>query len=270
MKIGAVYSVFNSEELLEKSIESIKDSVDFIALVYQVKSNYGKINNNALKVVEDLYKRKMVNQIYRYEPYVLENDLKVSGIFNTLKKRNLGLEVCRDMDCTHFLSMDCDEFYIKEEFEKAKEIIKQGDYDSSFCQMETYYKYPTCQLRPQWAGYFVPFLYKIRKGIAHEFIENWDTDLFVDNCRRQEKGNHYVFSRNELQMHHYSYLRKDIRSKYENTEYTTLLNPEWINKIENDYKQFNLKNNSEVSILKSDGLDKSEFRIVDNQFNIEL
>ena len=73
MKIGAVYSVFNSEELLEKSIESIKDSVDFIALVYQVKSNYGKINNNALKVVEDLYKRKRVNQIYRYEPYVLEN-----------------------------------------------------------------------------------------------------------------------------------------------------------------------------------------------------
>lgn len=34
-KIGAIYNVFDSEELLKQSIESIKSIVDYIVIVYQ-------------------------------------------------------------------------------------------------------------------------------------------------------------------------------------------------------------------------------------------
>lgn len=34
-KIGVIYNVFDSEELLKQSIESIKSIVDYIVIVYQ-------------------------------------------------------------------------------------------------------------------------------------------------------------------------------------------------------------------------------------------
>ena len=35
MKIGACYMVFDGEELLEFSIKSIRNSIDFISVTYQ-------------------------------------------------------------------------------------------------------------------------------------------------------------------------------------------------------------------------------------------
>ena len=51
MKISASYNVFDGEELLEKSISSIRDSVDFISVVYQTISNFG---NNCSPDLEDI------------------------------------------------------------------------------------------------------------------------------------------------------------------------------------------------------------------------
>jgi len=270
MKVGAVYSLFNSEELVEGSIKSIRSSVDFIAIVYQTKSNFGNSYQLGKSVAKDLLSRGLVDKILPFEPFVFHQDIKMSGVFNTIKKRNIAQRLARQNGCTHFLSLDCDEFYLTEQLDNAIKIVKEGDYDSSFCQMETYYKYPECQLVPKWEGYYVPFLYKIRDNIEHTFFDDWDKELFVDNCRRQEVGKKYVFKRDELEMHHFSYLRKDIRNKYENTEYSTLLNPDWINQMEESYNNFDIEKDSSVSILKSDGIEPSKFKIVSNQFNIKI
>ena len=40
MRLGASYSVFDSEELLEYSIKSIRKNVDYISVVYQTVSNH--------------------------------------------------------------------------------------------------------------------------------------------------------------------------------------------------------------------------------------
>jgi hypothetical protein len=40
-KLGAAYNVFDGEELLLRSIESIRPVVQFVAVVYQTTSNFG-------------------------------------------------------------------------------------------------------------------------------------------------------------------------------------------------------------------------------------
>ena len=41
MKLGISYNLFDGEELLEKSINQIRNLVDYISVVYQITSNYG-------------------------------------------------------------------------------------------------------------------------------------------------------------------------------------------------------------------------------------
>jgi len=269
MKIGAYYSVFNGEELLEHSIKSIFNNVEFIVVFYQTTSNYGNTNKELLTTISYLKNKYPTIKFIEFTPHITE-ELLVSGIFNNLHKRNLGLEECRKNNCTHFLGLDADEFYKEDELKNAINIIKEGDYDSSFCEVEVYYNQPTCRLTPKMERYFFPFLYKIRPNTSHELDDNWDKNLFVDNCRRMKKGKEYVFTRKELEMHHFSYVRKNIRSKYKNISYTTLLNPKWIDKMERDYNNFDLNSSPEVSILMADGIKKSQYEIVNNHFNIKI
>ena len=42
MKVGISYNLFDGEELLEASIKSVRDNVDYISIVYQTESNFGK------------------------------------------------------------------------------------------------------------------------------------------------------------------------------------------------------------------------------------
>ena len=270
MKVGAVYNFFNCEELLEASIRSIREAVDFVGISYQTISHYGNKNLIAHKVAKDLLEKGLVDRINAYSPFIFHQDIRMSGVFNSLKKRNVDMKIARQEGCTHFLGLDCDEFYDHDKLTKAIQIVKEGDYDSAFCQMETYYKYPECQLYPKWEGYYVPLLYKIRDNIHHKFIENWDENMFVDNTRRQPMGKKYVFSRDEIVMEHFSYLRNDIGGKYQNTNYATELKKEWISQLVKDYNKFDIKKDKEVSVLMSDGIKKSKFKIVDNKYNIKL
>ena len=262
-----MYSVFNGEELLKSSILSIKESVDYIGVMYQTKSNYGNTNDNLNKEIDKLLKEGLIDEAIEYHPLEVE-DKMMSGTFNILKKRNMALDRCRELGCTHFLSLDTDEFYKKEEFARAVEIVKKHDLDSCFCEMKVYFKYPQCELTPDWRGYYVPFLYKIREGISHKFFDDWDENIFVDNCRRMEIGKSYIFSRNELEMHHYSYVRKDIRSKYVNTSFIEMLKKEGVDEMENSFKDY--KKGEVAKFLFSNGFQTSKVKLVDNYFNIKL
>ena len=60
MKLGISYNVFDSEELLEGSINQIKKLASFISVVYQKKSNYGNdCSDNLENVLFDLKDRDL-------------------------------------------------------------------------------------------------------------------------------------------------------------------------------------------------------------------
>lgn len=209
MKIGASYNIFDGLELLRKSIESIRHSVDYVCVVYQRVSNFGvPAAVNISDLLHDFVNAGLVDQILEYQPSTAK-----MGHGNEMAKRQIGLDMCKNAGCTHFISMDCDEFYKREEFDAAAKLVADGGYDSSACMMQTYYKEPIFALDPP-ETYYVPFLYKID---GRSFVMSAKWPVVADPTRKLEAKRFIALDRSLIEMHHYSYVRSDIRSKLRNS-----------------------------------------------------
>jgi len=210
MKVGISYNLFDGEELLESSIKSIRDNVEYISVVYQTISNFGNdCNEDLVSLLKSLKEEGLIDELYDYKP-----NLKAGGHFNEITKRNIGLFLSERNNCTHHMAMDSDEFYTSIQFINMKNEMKEGSYDSSACQMTTYYKEPIYRLEPK-EDYYVSLLFKIKPGRRYEI--NCPFPVLVDPTRRMEFGKFKVFEREDIEMHHMSYVRKDIRTKLTNS-----------------------------------------------------
>jgi hypothetical protein len=218
--LGVAYNVFDGEELLGGSIKTIRRFADYVVVIAQEVSNFGKTNNNLREQLSKLKNEGLIDQIHWYEPefeYNEDGSIKISnGIENEQKKRQIGLDLCKVYGCRVFSSMDADEFYDDAQYEYALKDFIDGGYNSSFCQMQTYYKKPTWKLSPP-ETYHVPLFYKIGcdTKFTFEFIPPYP--VTIDPSRRIKAGYSRIFERNEIEMHHFSYLREDIESKIRNS-----------------------------------------------------
>jgi len=209
MKLAAIYNVFDGEELLEQSINSIKECVDYIIVVYQTTSNFGVFNPDVEDTVINLYKKGLINE------YISYKTSPIGPQMNELNKKNIGLEKVKSLGYTHFMTMDCDEFYFKEEFNKAKEFIKTKDIDTSVCWIQNYHKIPEYRVIGLSEPYKVPFINKIYDNTqlvlgGEYFVSQIDPTRIVNTYH-----NPHLFDKKDILMHHYTTIRKDIRKKYE-------------------------------------------------------
>lgn len=259
MKLGVSYNLWNGEELLKASILSIRDSVDFISIIYQDKSNHNNKRNNLRPFLNSLLKEKLINEVYYYEP-----DLSLHPKENELNKRNLGLSLSRNERCTHHLSIDVDEFYNKQ-FNKAKKEIERNNINVSVCQMQTYYKHPTLQIIPP-EKYYVTFIFAINEQT--KFVLNLKNyPVLVDPSRYVPIGGSFkIFRRKELEMHHMSYVRKNIRFKMENAgAKCNYVND--IDKLVNHYENFK---KGDLAMFAGKKSVYHNLHKVSNQFNINI
>lgn len=187
--LAAIYNVWDDDHL-EASIKHIRPHVDEIIIVYQDISNKGEEYSPSLPEAD---------KIIKYEP-----DLSKKPAWNETRKRQIGLEAANS---THFLMMDCDEFY--QDFEKWK--IEAMKYDSSACKLFTYYKYPTHQLDPP-EEYFVPFIH--RKTPCKKMGGLYP--VFADPTRTVNPVGRFLKIEERI-MHHMSFIRKDIGKKFRNS-----------------------------------------------------
>lgn len=221
-KLGIAYNVFDGEELLPYSLQCVRDTAHYIVVVYQTTSNFGNKNKNLLPLLEQLQEQKLIDELIEYTPQLKmidENGNKVQkiGSINEQVKRNIGLEKCIENECGVFSSMDTDEMYLFEDYNKALKEFLDGGFDSSFCQMQTYYKRPDMIVSPP-ETYFVPLFYKIsgrRSKFRFEFIQ--DYQVVCDGTRMIKAGFPKMFTRDEIEMHHFSYVRNSLDSKVENS-----------------------------------------------------
>jgi len=216
MKLGISYNVFDGEELLKASAERMRLHADYISVVYQLKSNSGRpALEGLIDLLEDIRNAGIIDEIALYAP-----NLAITPALNEVQKRNIGLNLSRAHDCTHHLSMDTDEFYFTDQYANALFEIEMQGYDNTACQMQTYYKRPELRIVPP-EDYWVTFVTKIHKH--SEFKYNGYFPVLVDPTRRMNEGDIYCparfhgFKRSELEMHHMSYVRKDLRRKLENS-----------------------------------------------------
>jgi len=201
MKLAAIYNVWD-DELIEGSIRMICDHVDLIVIVYQDVSNFGE----AYSPAERLFRLQVDNHkifLVKYDPRI-----EMGGFLNETAKRNMGLDIARQKKCTHFLHMDCDEYY--EDFEAMKALYIRSGRDGSACRMRTYFKLPTLMMDPP-EDYYVPFIHKLDEDTVagHPYYQ-----VYVDPTRRINCRNVVIMPQ---PMHHYSWVRKDIMRKARNS-----------------------------------------------------
>lgn len=220
MILGVSFNIFDGMELLPYALKNIRPCVQHVSVVYQNTSNLGNISDfNALEALTTLKEKGLIDEIYLYVP-----NINLRGHGNELNKRNIGLSIAKRNGCTHFMSMDCDEFYKESELEFAKSVIEDDDYDTSACQMRTFYKSPTYSITPA-ESYFVPLISKIDE---RDFYLGVKWPIVADPTRKLEPKKLLSFTREKIEMYHYSYVRKNIRVKLNNSS----ANTNWKNKIE--------------------------------------
>ena len=230
MKLGVSYNLFDGEELLEGSIKQIRNHVDYISVVYQTVSNFGNpCNEELVPLLNKLKSEGLIDELFHYKP-----SANGGGHRNEITKRNVGLSLSVGEKCTHHMSMDADEYYTPEQFLFIKNKMLEGDYDSSYCQMRTYYKSWEYQLDPA-EDYYVSLIYKINNHSLYELGKQ--SPVLVDPTRRMESGKYIIFKRDEVEMHHGSYIRNNIRSKLDNSSASTNFKND-IEKIVNHYNNW--------------------------------
>lgn len=210
LKWGISYSVYDSEELLEKSLRSIRKQADYINVVYQTKSWYKEpCSKNLVDVLNHCKKLGLIDELIEYKP-----DFHLSAGKQELKKRNLGLKYAKMAHCDYFMPMDTDEFYFDTEIEKIKREICIKNITNSFC-LQKIYKSPTEQFVhiPKNA---VTLFCKI--NVFSKMKPDKNNIILVDPTRQI----HRIFNKKyqvflDIYMHHYSHLRKDLSKKLRNS-----------------------------------------------------
>jgi hypothetical protein len=228
-KYGVSYNLFDGEELLESSIKSIRGNVDYISVVYQTTSNFGHpCSDGLVPLLEKLKSEGLIDELFEYQPKINKG-----GHYNEIRKRNIGIILSEGAGCDYHMAMDSDEFYTDEQMKYVKKTLEEGGYDSSACQMTTYYKTSEYRLDPK-EEYYVSLFHKIKSGV--EYVLGHPFPVLVDPTRRVRPGNCKVFTREEVEMHHMSYIREDIRKKLQNSSASP--NFRDINKLVNYYESW--------------------------------
>lgn len=211
MKLGISYIVFDGEELLEFAIKSIRKEVDHISVVYQTTSYFGNESGSCLeRLLIELKKQGLVDETIHYE-----QDKSVHHKQNELRIRNIGLDASIRAGCSHHVSCDVDEFYKPEQFNFAKKFMYENDFDFSTVPMLYYYKKPTFLVWPP-QDLHVSFIHPVGNRYC---ISPKGFPLLMETTRQLKNFDKiYKFNREEIEMHHMSYVRKDIKKKFKNSD----------------------------------------------------
>jgi hypothetical protein len=249
MKLGISYNLFDGEELLESSIKSVRGSADHINVIYQKISNWGEpCSENLEDLLSDLVMKKLIDKIYCYSPK------KTSAGKNELHKRNIGLNIAKSRFCSHFLTMDCDEFYHQNQFDEAKKFIIANKIEASSCKFIDYIKQPTWQIQ-SYSQTYVPFITKI--NLLTQLSRKSYFPVLVDPTRKMNGDKKFkFFEASDLRMNHMWLVRNNLNKKFNNSSGKNYTQPEFIAQVL-DYQYPN-------KFLGSDVLE------VENVFNIKI
>lgn len=228
MKLAALYSVFNGEELLEKSIEQVSPHCDGVFIFYQETSNKGNKS--------DTIKLNVYNICLRSKAYSFKwsPNLNLNTKENERVKHQFMLDVVRELGFTHFFMAACDHYYLPSEFQKAKQKCEQSNYDVTFTAMYSYYKNPEWRLTPI-ENYYMPFICKVNSDTAIKRVSNYpikvDPSVQVTPCK-----NWYLFREPEIMLHHFTMIRTDIENKFKNAAASIRWTKEQVSEFISEYE----------------------------------
>lgn len=136
-----------------------------------------------------------------------------------VRKREQGRVACLQAGCSHFMSMDTDEFY---EAKQLRHILQtmlkggpDGQYQAALCKMRYYCKSARYELLPLDEGNFVSAIFVCNRLMPFRLACPYP--VLVDPTRRIDRLTRVkIFDRSECEMHHMSLVRRDIGRKFRN------------------------------------------------------
>ncbi len=205
LKLVAIFNVWNDYYLLRHAVDNIRQLVDGILIIASTKSNYGEVS----AIPKEWQNEELFVREPRYHiPLHSETD-----------KRNYGLEIAKSKGYTHFITMDSDEFYRPDEFLKAKEKVSRENLNGIVCPVVVYFKSPALTLGRDVT--LVPHIHKLTPTIRHEFNRGfpyaWHGSQIRIDPSRSLNINTGVSYMDDVEMHHYSWIRKDYHLKIRNS-----------------------------------------------------
>lgn len=240
MKLAAIYNIWDGEEWLEKSINSIREHVDVVICVSSLYSGWGEFYPGGLTKAQELKKRGLVDSHRKFDGSG-SNPQKIE-----INKRLRGLELAKEQGCTHFLYMDCDELYNPKQFAEARNMVDKNNYAATACSIQSYYKWK--YKAKNLDNYYVPFICKIFNSTTHARR----FPAYVDPTRGVKPNKpFYLFSSEEVVMHHHTWSRNDIKRKFNNSTAKMNGNNDHLLKTYNDIKEGFIMPDGNV-IVKSD------------------
>jgi len=201
MKLAAIYNVWDGVELLRGSMECLRGEVDLIVIVWQDVSNFGEEYSPEEELLRSAECGLRI-EMQKYTPG------KIGGAINEICKRNIGLDIAKRNGCTHFLHLDCDEYY--KDFAGAKQQYLNSGAGGSVCKIYTYFKHMHLRCETE-DGYFVPFIHALRPDTIAGVKQY---PYYVDPTRRINETNVALL---DTHMHHFSWVRNDIERKVRNS-----------------------------------------------------
>jgi hypothetical protein len=141
-----------------------------------------------------------------------------SQFFTETYKRELGRAAAATAGCTHFMTMDCDEFYLADQLRAAKRFILRRKLVATACRMRLYFKEPTVELLPLDELNAVPFIVELDAESRRRYRLAVPTSgILLDPTRSVDFAPPVeLLPRSLVEMHHLTFVRKDIRSKLTN------------------------------------------------------
>lgn len=243
MHLAAIWNVWDGYELLERSIRQIRPHVEWVVVVFQKESNFGNpINEGLMKTLDRLDDEHLVDLFAEYTRIIKDNRFPH---MNEFIKRKIGLNLAKNLSADYWIDLDVDEMYHTNQFYSALRTVENNDYDATACFIQEYHRNPKYQ-KIALASYMVPFVHKITPTVEYQYNSGYFVP--VDPTRRVVGyKNPYLFTPEELTMHHFYLTRKDLRQKfYNSTSYEKLVKergPDVVENIVTDIENFDINKN---------------------------
>lgn len=210
--VSIINAWIDAIELLPFCLDNHLKFCDHVIVVWSMKSNHGNYDDSFLKFIVD-YKNDGRVTFHQLEPAK-----GLSPLANEARKRNHGIDIAKQSGFTHFLIADQDEFYHPDRMQTDKEQVELEDLNGLVSPLRVYIGKPTLWCHDHT---LVPTVQRMTPNIKvgqwanYPFAYDSEGKAYIDPSRRPyySDGIKMGFS----YCHHYSYVRRDINLKINNS-----------------------------------------------------
>lgn len=211
------YMLFDGEEIVLDSIIKVRPVAERIYIVFQTTDNWGLPHPRGINEIRNFWSEVkrigLVDEIVEYCPSrAPATDYRSHQEVHDVAKRNLALELAKKDNIDLYMCIDNDEIYLTKQLRYMKFTMsrKRNREKVAAVQHLQYFK-DNKHIKVPIEQEYVATIFWISED--SQFVYDYPLSIPIDPARRPNINKIRRFRRFEIEMHHMSYVRDDIRIK---------------------------------------------------------